>query len=179
MCYSLSLCSFHLCKWVFLILFWSHSVACGISVPQPGTELGQTLTTGPPGEFPAVDLCNFSWFLFMVTSPLLQYSALLLIAFLNSFIFSLSPFWNQCLLDWRGLLYCLSFQGNALGFLPGFLCFFILLLFLLLCEFRRNNYLLRSGRTVSMWRHPCVTCVGLIYLVRGLCFSMGACHLFS
>ena len=132
------------------------------------TRPHQTLTTGPPGEFPAVDLCNFSWFLFMVTSPLLQYSALLLIAFLNSFIFSLSPFWNQCLLDWSGLLYCLSFQGNALGFLPGFLCFFILLLFLLLCEFRRNNYRLRSGRTISMWRHPCVTCVGLIYLVQGL-----------
>ena len=47
----------------------------------------------------------------------------------------------------------------------SFFCFFILLIFLLLYEFRRNNYLLWSQRAVFICKHPSVACLNLIFLV--------------
>ena len=43
-----------------------------------------------------------------------------------------------------------------------FLCFFILLVFLLPCELRRNNFLLESWRAFYTQEHPCIACVVLI-----------------
>ena len=45
---------------------------------------------------------------------------------------------------------------------------FIVLLFLLLHEFRRSNYLLWSWRAMSKWEHPHIACLGLIFLAQGL-----------
>ena len=36
-------------------------------------------------------------------------------------------------------------------------------MFLLLCEFRRNKYLLQSWRAIYMLKRPYVACVGLIF----------------
>ena len=48
----------------------------------------------------------------------------------------------QHLLDWRGLFHCLHLQGNSFGLLTesDSSTFFILLIFLLLCEFGRNKH---------------------------------------
>lgn len=46
--------------------------------------------------------------------------------------------------------------------------YFILLLFLLLCDFRKNNYLLCSYRAVYVLEDICVACLSLVFLPQGL-----------
>ena len=65
----------------------------------------------------ANELSNCSCLLCVVPSSFLQYSAFLLIVFVPS-VFSLSPFWYQCLVDWRGVFHC-CFRGFFLVFLTG------------------------------------------------------------
>ena len=65
-------------------------------------------------------------------------------------------------------LFVLSGDFSCSFNLEWFLCFFILLIFLWLYEFRRNSYLLRSWRAVFVWQHPCVASVSLIFLVLWL-----------
>ena len=84
--------------------------------------------------------------------------------------FSLSSFWTWYLLGWRDVfLVCLFYHphGSSLDVFnwKWFLCFLILLIFLLFCEFRRNSYLLWSWRAVFIWECPCIACIILIFLV--------------
>ena len=61
----------------------------------------------------ANEFLNFDCLIFIVSSSLLQWSAFLLIAFLNSFSILLRTFWNQALVDWKGLFH-FFFSGNFL-----------------------------------------------------------------
>ena len=112
----------------------------------------------------------FSWFLFIVSSSFLQCFAFLLIPFLNSFsIFIISFLQSVSITLKRSVsLFILSGEFSWSFNWEWFLCFFTVLIFLLLCEFRRKNYLLWSLRAIYMWEPPCVACVGLIFLVQGL-----------
>jgi len=65
-------------------------------------------------------------------------------------------------LDWWDLFHC-SLGECSWSFNWEFFCVFILLVFLLLCEFRRNSYLL-GLRGLFI----CVACMGLICVVWGL-----------
>ena len=98
-------------------------------------------TTFSSAFMSANEFSNFSWLLLLLAS---FYSNLHLCwqSFIIPSVFSLPPFWTRCLLDWRGLFHCLFLQGNSLGLFnrEWFLYFFILLVFLLLCDFRRSNY---------------------------------------
>ena len=67
----------------------------------------------------ADEFSNFSWLLLIVSGSFLKSYTLLLISILNSLIISLPPFWTPCLLDYRGLFYCLLLQGNSPVFLTG------------------------------------------------------------
>ena len=49
-----------------------------------------------------------------------------------------------------------------------FICFFILLIFFLSYEFRRNSYLLWSWKAVSIWECPFAASMSLIFLAQGL-----------
>lgn len=49
-----------------------------------------------------------------------------------------------------------------------FLCFFISLHFLFLCELRRHHYLLWFLRGIFLWECSCVDCISPIFLVQGL-----------
>ena len=63
----------------------------------------------------AVELSNFDWFLFIISSSLLQWSAFISIIFLNCFIIFVTSLWRWGLVDWRGLFHC-SFKGFLLLF---------------------------------------------------------------
>ena len=66
------------------------------------------------------------------------------------------------------------FQGNSLGLLTGSVVPLLLnlLIFLLLCEFRRNNHLLWSGRAIYMWGSLCSVCGFNIFGARvAICLS--------
>ena len=81
------------------------------------------------------------------------------------------------MLDCRGLFHCLLLQGYSPVLLTEngwFLYFFIMLILLLLCEVRENNYLLWFLEGYLMWTGPWVACVGLLLFfdLRG-CFWFG------
>ena len=57
--------------------------------------------------------------------------------------------------------------------------FFILLVFLFFCEFRRNSYQLWSWRAVFVWACSCLACTGLMFVGVRAVFSLGACGLSS
>ena len=114
----------------------------------------------------------FSWFLSIFFSSFLKYCTFLLIAFLNSFGIFIIPFLNSVSIKLKrsvslfvlsGTFSCSLIFGNikdpsAFSFYWYFSC----------SEFRKNSYLLWSWRSVFMWGHPCVACVGLTFWVWGL-----------
>ena len=61
-----------------------------------------------------------------------------------------------------------------------FLSFFILFIFFLLCEFRKNNYLLYSQRRLHIYMQECswVAYVGLLCVHVWGAFGLDACCLF-
>ena len=100
-------------------------------------------TAFSPALVSANEFYNFSWFLLIVSSSFLEYFAFLLIAFhsfsiLIFFLKLLSRLKEACFIV--VLLEECSRSFNC----EWFLCFFILLIFILLCEFRINSYLLWS-----------------------------------
>ena len=105
----------------------------------------------------------------VVSSSLLQWSAFLYMAFLNSF----STFITFCLNSGssrleRAFIVC-SFRVFLLVFYLGVVfCFFILLIFLRLCKFMGNSYLLWPWSVVFMWEYPYITFLSLTFLVWGM-----------
>ena len=123
--------------WVISIFLSSRSLICS-------ALFFLLFTAFSPALVSANEFYSFSWFLFIVSSSFLEYFAFLLIA-LNSFnilIFFLKLLSIKTEEAWFivALLEECSWSFNC----EWFLCFFVLLIFLLLCEFRINNHLLWS-----------------------------------
>ena len=120
----------------------------------------------------AIELSSFDWLLFKVFSSLLQWSAFLLIAFLNSFSIFITYFLpsGSGRLERSVSLFVLSGDFSCSFNWEWYLCFFILLIFLWLYEF---TYCVLEGVGVSL----CNLHESYIFGVKTVS-SMDAFHIF-